>query len=76
MTTKLETTREDVAYLLENFSDYVNPAGDEDPWFTLAQINQQFAWEDIPNDVLIGWLDELVIARKVEGQGGLWRWAS
>ena len=41
----METTKQDVEVLLENFDDYVNPAGDEDPWFTLDEINQQFAWD-------------------------------
>ena len=74
-----ETTKEHVEILLENFSDYVNPDGIEDPWFTLAEINQQFAWEDIPEDTLEEWLAELSEEGKVgiqtNDQGELeWRW--
>ncbi len=50
------TTKEDVATLLENFANYVNPKGELDPWFTLAEINQQFAWDDVPNETLVAWL--------------------
>lgn len=75
-----QTTGDDVATLLETFSDYVNPAGEWDPWFTLTEINQQFAWDDIPDDVLAGWLDELHTAAKVAAayQNGemVWRWLS
>ncbi len=71
-----ETTHEDIAHLLENFADYVNPDGDEDPWFTLGQINQQFAWEDIPFRDLLAILDNLVIAGKVEAANGRYRWLS
>lgn len=78
MTTELETTREDVATLLENFKEYVNPAGDEDPGFTLAEINQQFAWEDIPHVILREWLTDLSLAglvQKFEGdEEPEWRW--
>lgn len=56
----ITTTKADVADLLQNFSDYVNPEGDLDPWFTLKEINQQFAWEDIPDDTLTEWLDEMI----------------
>ncbi len=74
----METTRQDVEVLLENFDDYVNPASDEDPWFTLDEINQQFAWEDIPDAQLRGWLTELIAEGKVEVRfgGGKWRWLS
>lgn len=73
----METTKQDVEVLLENFNDYVNPAGDEDPWFTLDEINQQFAWEDIPDAQLRAWLTELIAEGKVEiGAGGKWRWLS
>ncbi len=78
MTTRIETTAKDVAHLLETFADYVNPDGEDDPWFTLAEINQQFAWEDIPDDLLTEWLTELSFAGKVEvsTDGPEWRWAS
>ena len=73
----METTKQDVEVLLENFDDYVNPAGDENPWFTLDEINQQFAWEDIPDEQLRVWLTELIAESKVEiGVGGKWRWLS
>ncbi len=75
MTTK-ETTIEDVATLLENFVDYVNPDGDEAPWFTIDEINQQFAWEDIPEATLSDWLSELLRAGNAVFYGGRWRWAS
>ena len=86
MTTTLETTLDDVAVLLETFADYVNPNGDKDPWFTLVEINQQFAWEDIPEITLADWLSELVRAGKVAQRAGSrprgktasseWRWLS
>jgi predicted transcriptional regulator len=71
-----QTTKQDVADLLENFKDYVNPDGVRDPWFTLAEINQQFAWEDIPEDTLRQWLEELTVEGKVVmGEPGVeWRW--
>ena len=72
----MKTTKQDVQVLLENFDDYVNPAGDENPWFTLDEINQQFAWDDIPDSVLEGWLSLMVDAGKVENQEGKWRWLS
>ncbi len=77
----METTKQDIEVLLENFDDYVNPAGDENPWFTLDEINQQFAWEDIPENVLNGWLSDLLDAGKVEGRlptpgATEWRWLS
>ncbi len=72
----MQTTKEDVAVLLENFDDYVNPAGEEDPWFTYVEINQQFAWEDIPESVLDGWVSDLVIAGKAEVIEGKVRWLS
>ena len=73
----METTRQDVEVLLENFDEYVNPAGDEDPWFTLDEINQQFAWDDIPDSQLRVWLTELVAEGKAEVRaGGEWRWLS
>ncbi len=71
------TEQQDVETLLANFADYVNPAGDENPWFTLDEINQQFAWDDIPDDVLEGWLSLMVEAGKVEhGPSGRFRWLS
>ncbi len=77
----METTKEDVVVLLENFDDYINPAGDEDPWFTYAEINQQFAWEDVSEPVLGGWVSDLVLAGKVEwrddtSRGRVFRWLS
>lgn len=72
----METTKQDVEVLLKNFDDYVNPEGVENPWFTLDEINQQFAWEDIPDSVLEGWLSLMVDAGKVENQEGKWRWLS
>lgn len=63
---QMETTRQDVEVLLENFDDYVDPAGDENPWFTLDEINQQFAWDDIPDAMLVEWLTELALAGKVQ----------
>ncbi len=71
------TERGDVEVLLANFADYRNPDGEEDPWFTLDEINQQFAWEDIPDEQLRVWLTELIAEGKVEiGAGGEWRWLS
>ncbi len=81
------TTEEDIATLLENFFDYfspVGPGGEPDPWFSLAQINQQFAWTDIPEEKLTGWLDKLIAQGKVEasteeaeeGEGTVYRWLS
>ena len=74
------TTKSDVATLLETFADYVNPAGEEDPWFTLAEINQQFAWDDIPTKELTSWLDEMVNSglARTEKQDGerVWAWLS
>ncbi len=71
------TERKDVEVLLANFADYRNPAGDEDPWFTLDEINQQFAWEDIPDAQLKVWLAELMAEGKVEARDGEgWRWLS
>ena len=77
MSADVETERADVEVLLSNFTDYVNPAGDADPWFTLDEINQQFAWEDIPDSTLRDWLSALVTERKVETRDGKeWRWLS
>lgn len=75
-----QTTKEDVAALLENFADYVNPEGKLDPWFTLSEINQQFAWDDVADDVLTAWLNDLVLANKAvteiqEGEA-VYRWLS
>ena len=72
----VSTTRKDVEVLLANFADYRNPDGDTDPWFTLDEINQQFAWEDIPDSVLEGWLSLMVEAGTVENLEGKWRWLS
>lgn len=71
------TERKDVEVLLANFADYRNPEGEEDPWFTLDEINQQFAWEDIPDEQLSAWLMQLKTDGKVEERlGGSWRWLS
>lgn len=82
MTIEPTTTEEDIATLLANFFNYYNPAGQEDPWFSLAEINRQFAWADISDEELTGWLDKLVAEGKVEastehadeGEGTVWRW--
>lgn len=79
-----QTTKEEVADLLENFVGYINPEGKLDPWFSLSEINRQFAWDDVYEPVLVGWLEELVGAGKVEaseeeaeeGEGKVWRWLS
>jgi hypothetical protein len=55
-----QTTKQHVAALLENFADYANPDGVDDPWFTLAEINQQFAFEDIADETLVEWLGEMI----------------
>ncbi len=74
------TTEEDVAILLENFTNYHNTMGVEDPWFTLDEINQQFAWTDIPHDKLRDWLDKLIFEGRVDttDQDGeaVYRWLS
>jgi len=56
----MNTGKQDVSDLLENFAPYVNPAGEHDPWFEVTEINQQFAWDDVPLDTLETWLGELV----------------
>ena len=57
----MTTTRKfHVEVLLKNFANYVNPEGEHDPWFTLPEINQQFAWEDIPDSTLEEWLQEMI----------------
>jgi hypothetical protein len=75
-----ETTKADVATLLETFTDYVNPDEEHDPWFTLAEINQQFVWDDIPDDTLNEWLREMIEEGHVrmEAQEGeaVYRWLS
>ena len=74
------TTREDIATLLANFEHYVNPAGVHDPWFTLEEINQQFAWKDIGNRRLTRWLNQLVkqdkAATEIQDRERVWRWQS
>lgn len=76
----IETTKDQVEQLLGNFADYVNPEGDHDPWFTLAEINQQFAWDDIDDVTLEGWLGEMVEAGHVifdvQEDGKVWAWRS
>lgn len=74
MSQDTQTTKEDVATLLENFVDYENPDGKFDPWFTLNEINQQFAWVDIDSQTLFSWLDELEAEGKVQHVGEKWRW--
>lgn len=76
-----QTTKEDVATLLENFSDYVNPQKEFDPWFRVSEINQQFAWDDVPEDTLIKWLEEMLdeglVAVRTDGEGETeYRWLS
>jgi len=71
---ELVTTKEDVSSLLENFSEYVNPDGREDAWFEVSEINQQFAWEDVPEETLTEWLEELVAENLVEASGEGYRW--
>lgn len=75
-----QTTKFDVEVLLKNFEDYVNPDGEHDPWFTLDEINQQFAWEDIPKLKLRKWLREMEKAGDVvsqrEGLHKVYRWQS
>jgi hypothetical protein len=74
------TTQADVATLLENFRGYVNPLGQFDPWFTLPEVNRQFAWEDVPEEILTIWLDELVrvgVARtEIQDGERVWAWRS
>ena len=55
-----QTRSFDVEVLLQNFADYINPDGEQDPWFTLPEINQQFAWEDIPDSTLESWLQDMI----------------
>lgn len=75
-----QTTKQDVADLLENFQGYVNPDGVSDPWFTLTEINQQFAWDDIPDDTLKEWLGDLFMDGHIEVElqqdGEAYRWLS
>jgi len=75
-----QTTYEDVQALLENFADYVNPAGEFDPWFTLPEINRQFVWDDVPPEALNDWLGKMVRDGQVEQteQDGeaVYRWSS
>lgn len=76
----ITTTKADVAILLETFADYVNPDGAHDPWFTLAEVNQQFAWDDIPDAELTEWLDALVTDGKavseIQDDERVWAWQS
>jgi hypothetical protein len=73
-----ETTKEDVAVLLQNFEDYVNPDGDLDPWFTIEEINQQFAWDDVDDQTLDEWLTELeeegLATSEIQQNVRVWRW--
>lgn len=75
----MNTGKQDVSDLLENFAGYVNPAGEHDPWFEVTEINQQFAWDDVDETQLVEWLDELVAEGVAESrmnvQGRVeWRW--
>lgn len=67
-----------MATLLENFATYVNPDRETDPWFLVSEINQQFAWGDIPEETLTKWLDEMVEEGKVTrvnmNDGPNYRW--
>lgn len=76
----IETTKQDVSDLLENFADYVNPDGRDDPWFRVGEINQQFAWDDIDEDELTRWLEELTedgaLEEGTEDGERAWRWLS
>ena len=66
--------KSDVADLLENFADYKNLDRKWDPWFQVDEINQQFAWGDVPEETLVRWLGELEAEGKVtHGEDG-WRW--
>ena len=72
-----QLTKQHVADLLENFADYVNPAGDLDPWFTIDEVVRQFPWE-VPMGQPLGWLDELeaegLVERGADDVGPIWRW--
>lgn len=75
-----ELTTQDIADLLENFSDYINPDGEHDPWFTIAEVNQQFAWDDVPRQELTEMLDALVargwaVTEEQDGER-VWSWQS
>jgi len=75
----MNTGKQDVSDLLENFAGYVNPAGEHDPWFEVTEINQQFAWDDVDETQLVEWLDELVAEGVVESRMNArgrveWRW--
>lgn len=75
----MNTGKQDVRDLLENFAGYVNPAGEHDPWFEVTEINQQFAWDDVDETQLVEWLDELVAEgvaeSRMNAQGRVeWRW--
>lgn len=74
----IQTTKQDVSDLIENFAGYVNPDGIHDPWFEITEINQQFAWDDVPLDTLEIWLGELVEEGKVltrQNPDGRQEWA-
>lgn len=74
----IQTTKQDVSDLIENFAGYVNPDGIHDPWFEITEINQQFAWDDVPLDTLETWLGELVEEGKVltqQNPDGRQEWA-
>lgn len=75
----MNTGKQDVSDLLENFAGYVNPAGEHDPWFEVTEINQQFAWDDVDETQLVEWLDELVAEGVAESRMNPegereWRW--
>jgi hypothetical protein len=69
------TTKQAVASLLENFASYVNTETGRDPWFEVGEINQHFAWEDVLEETLRQWLDELVAEGKVEVGPEGWQWS-
>ena len=67
----------DLATLLQNFSSYVNPDGKLDPWFSLLEINQHFAEEDVDALKLLAMLEELQRENLVVLNAyGEWRWNS
>lgn len=77
----IQITKQDVSDLLENFADYVNPDGVHDPWFEVTEVNQQFAWEDIPEETIEQWLNDLVaegkVFRRVNAEGHQeWAWTA
>lgn len=70
-------TREEVADLLSQFSGYLNPMGELDPWFTVEEVKQQFIF-DLEDGDLLTWLDEWeddgVVETEVQEGEQVWRW--